>query len=420
MKKTSTSSFRTTLLRYLVPICVSALITQALCTYALEIPFSIALFTVCYLGVSFVQLIKNQLSSPRRLISKSTGNIHSYTTYNPPLRSTLNQEFLKIGSNLPSTMHSYLNSDHDRNKRDLGVHQENRIRSQGNTNNPLWNMTRTESSDPLTTVPRPLTSLRSTQSPQISADSQAMSRLYLPRQEPIAPARQSSLLHPDHFAPSRSRFNPFIFNSTSPITRPQTHKDLVDTIVKSHAEINEKLCDPDLNLTCPISLALIRDPVKADDGITYERESIKEWLEKNSTSPLTQARISKTLLSDIDYARKLKVAFNKETDSQITQHKSLLEDLTKNHPKIYEHLETNPNYDLICPITRALIKEPVLAEDGACYEKNDISQWLNNHRKKSPITRKVISNKFTTDFRYIKKLRDAYETLKENNVLNLR
>jgi hypothetical protein len=33
-------------------------------------------------------------------------------------------------------------------------------------------------------------------------------------------------------------------------------------------------------LSCPISMQLMTDPVVADDGHTYQRETIEEWIEK--------------------------------------------------------------------------------------------------------------------------------------------
>lgn len=41
------------------------------------------------------------------------------------------------------------------------------------------------------------------------------------------------------------------------------------------------------DVRCPISLEVMRDPVIADDGHSYERESIERWLQCHRTSPLT-------------------------------------------------------------------------------------------------------------------------------------
>ena len=49
--------------------------------------------------------------------------------------------------------------------------------------------------------------------------------------------------------------------------------------------------DPPDYLTCPLTLALLVDPVICSDGYTYERKSIEEWLEKKPVSPITDKPI---------------------------------------------------------------------------------------------------------------------------------
>ena len=47
---------------------------------------------------------------------------------------------------------------------------------------------------------------------------------------------------------------------------------------------------------CPISLNIMKDPVIASDGFTYDRESIELWLRDHETSPTTNDVLStKTL-----------------------------------------------------------------------------------------------------------------------------
>eukprot|EP00656_Telonema_subtile_P053491 TRINITY_DN7770_c0_g3_i1.p1 TRINITY_DN7770_c0_g3~~TRINITY_DN7770_c0_g3_i1.p1 ORF type:complete len:1209 (-),score=229.80 TRINITY_DN7770_c0_g3_i1:12-3638(-) len=41
-------------------------------------------------------------------------------------------------------------------------------------------------------------------------------------------------------------------------------------------------------ILCPITKAIMQDPVVAGDGNTYERSAISEWLKSNSTSPITR------------------------------------------------------------------------------------------------------------------------------------
>ena len=45
-------------------------------------------------------------------------------------------------------------------------------------------------------------------------------------------------------------------------------------------------------ITCPITMVVMREPVVADDGHTYERRAITEWVKRKGTSPLTRERMS--------------------------------------------------------------------------------------------------------------------------------
>jgi hypothetical protein len=47
---------------------------------------------------------------------------------------------------------------------------------------------------------------------------------------------------------------------------------------------------------CPIAKDVMKDPVVAEDGMTYDRAEITTWLQKNSTSPITGKIIGKLLL----------------------------------------------------------------------------------------------------------------------------
>jgi hypothetical protein len=42
------------------------------------------------------------------------------------------------------------------------------------------------------------------------------------------------------------------------------------------------------SLKCPITCELFCDPVSGQDGHTYERQVITEWLQKYGTSPMTR------------------------------------------------------------------------------------------------------------------------------------
>lgn len=44
-------------------------------------------------------------------------------------------------------------------------------------------------------------------------------------------------------------------------------------------------------LSCPISMETLKDPVTMEDGFTYERSSIQHWMRNHRTSPMTRADI---------------------------------------------------------------------------------------------------------------------------------
>lgn len=61
------------------------------------------------------------------------------------------------------------------------------------------------------------------------------------------------------------------------------------TAKTNYDDIPEEYC-------CPITQDIMTDPVIAEDGHTYERKNITQWIEKNSTSPITRENISKDVL----------------------------------------------------------------------------------------------------------------------------
>ena len=48
---------------------------------------------------------------------------------------------------------------------------------------------------------------------------------------------------------------------------------------------------------CPILHAPFREPVVAEDGHTYERSAIENWMKTNDTSPLTGEKLEHRILT---------------------------------------------------------------------------------------------------------------------------
>ena len=52
--------------------------------------------------------------------------------------------------------------------------------------------------------------------------------------------------------------------------------------------------NPPPEFLCPITLEVMRDPVLCDDGHSYERATILQWLATNPTSPTTRTPMTVT------------------------------------------------------------------------------------------------------------------------------
>lgn len=79
--------------------------------------------------------------------------------------------------------------------------------------------------------------------------------------------------------------------------------------------------------------------------------------------------------------------------------------------------------EFLCPITREIMKYPVICEDGNTYEQDAINRWVTDFET-SPITREEVSSNFIFN-RNLKKLIDnflenypEYNSNKTKNILN--
>ncbi|MDF2577313.1 MAG: hypothetical protein K0S74_797 [Chlamydiales bacterium] len=69
---------------------------------------------------------------------------------------------------------------------------------------------------------------------------------------------------------------------------------IAEDLNKSANSVNE---EEELNgFICPITLEIMRDPVVASEGHTYEREVIEKWIKDNGFSPLTKELLSTNLI----------------------------------------------------------------------------------------------------------------------------
>jgi len=76
------------------------------------------------------------------------------------------------------------------------------------------------------------------------------------------------------------------------------------------------MATPAESLLCPITHELFRDPVLAQDGHTYEREAIENWVRKNGTSPTTGQQLSLEHLYPNHIVKQLVGAFETLLDNK--------------------------------------------------------------------------------------------------------
>lgn len=68
---------------------------------------------------------------------------------------------------------------------------------------------------------------------------------------------------------------------------PELSKSLRAEAFRLHKVMMEKKSIVESSIRCPISGAVMKDPVLASDGYTYDRPSIMQWLKSKTTSPAT-------------------------------------------------------------------------------------------------------------------------------------
>ncbi|CAF0915368.1 unnamed protein product [Adineta steineri] len=90
------------------------------------------------------------------------------------------------------------------------------------------------------------------------------------------------------------------------------------------------------SLICPITFDLFRDPVVAEDGHSYEREAIINWIRANGTSPLTREPLTVGALRPNHTLKKLVDEFETASRSKNFQFKLGVDVKTKSHRALFQ------------------------------------------------------------------------------------
>lgn len=95
------------------------------------------------------------------------------------------------------------------------------------------------------------------------------------------------------------------------------------------SETSQRSTDLQLNIRCPITCMIMKEPVVAADNIIYEKDAIDDWFKENDNSP---------------YSRKV---IEKKTFLVLAV-KNYIEDYIKKHPdledEVYKPIKTHKQY----------------------------------------------------------------------------
>ncbi len=87
----------------------------------------------------------------------------------------------------------------------------------------------------------------------------------------------------------------------------QAVADAKDALVKTNRMKGMKIRD---EFICPITYELMREPVVASDGHTYEKNAIEKWLKSSYTSPRNGEPIESTLIPNYNLKKLIQDIIN--------------------------------------------------------------------------------------------------------------
>ena len=110
-----------------------------------------------------------------------------------------------------------------------------------------------------------------------------------------------------HVATKKHQFNICKLNAIKKaniqqfLSRNENYIDvrLRNNISISSIPIQNEITDANPIFLCPISMEIMKDPVLAGDGHTYDKASIQKWFETKSTSPITNLKIDTVITPNI-------------------------------------------------------------------------------------------------------------------------
>jgi hypothetical protein len=132
---------------------------------------------------------------------------------------------------------------------------------------------------------------------------------------------------------------------------------------------------------CALTKKLMKEPVRSNihHGHHFERSAILQYLETHDYCPITgnplqacDLVLNQTLQHMIrSWAKANGVDLSLE-DGEETQHKC-----NSNGSNPSSDIPSSPPQRFLCPLSRKVMKDPVMTKRGVSYERKQILQWLN-------------------------------------------
>ena len=140
---------------------------------------------------------------------------------------------------------------------------------------------------------------------------------------------------------------------------------------------------PPSDFTCPITKKIMVDPVVSPQGINFERSAILKWIQDgNKFCPVTSAPLRlESLRTSTALQWKIKYFQMK--------HETSLEEKSDKQEQ-----ENNANVipkNMMCPLTKKVMVDPVMTKYGHNYERAAIIKWIGMRGEVCPMTGKPLS-----------------------------
>jgi hypothetical protein len=165
---------------------------------------------------------------------------------------------------------------------------------------------------------------------------------------------------------------------------------------------------PPIDFTCPITKKLMFDPVVSPQGINFERSAILKWTQDgNKFCPVTSAplrleslRASTALQWKIKY---FQMKHNTSADESDKQEQEPANVIPQN---------------MMCPLTKKVMVDPVMTKYGHNYERAAIIKWIGLRGEVCPMTGKPLSfsSGIVTNSKLSRKIVNWERKIKNGNI----